>query len=67
MSSVEAIATLLTKVFGFAVGSKTYDDMTREHKLKILLEGINVALDQGDSDSVDRLFAEYRQLRQQTS
>lgn len=66
MSSVEAIAVLLTKVFGFAVGSKTYEEMTREKKLKTLSEGMDVAIDNGDAESADRLFNEYRELRRQT-
>lgn len=65
MSAVEAVATLLTKVLGFAVGAKTYEEMSREKQLSTLMAGIKAAIMDGDDVAADRLLSEYRELRDQ--
>ena len=67
MGDVGAVATLLTKVFGFVVDADGLKTMKREHQLEVIHAGIKVALDKGDTDAVDMLFAQYRELSKSTS
>jgi cyanophycinase-like exopeptidase len=63
---VSAVATLLTKVFGFAVDENGYQELTRENKLKLIGRGINDAIAKNDWPACDALFGQYRELYQQT-
>jgi hypothetical protein len=63
---IAEVATLLTKVFGFAVDANGYQELSRENKLKWLMRGINDALSNNDRATADALFGEYRELREQT-
>lgn len=63
---VGAVATLLSAVFGFAVDPTGYEQLTRDNKLKFLMRGINECIAKNDWARTDVLFAEYRELRQQT-
>jgi len=62
MGDIGAVATLLSKVFGFVVDADGLKTMKREHQLEVIHAGIKVALDKGDTDAVDQLFAQYREL-----
>lgn len=66
MGDVGAIASLLSKLFGFAVDANGFAEMSREHKLKWIMRGINDAIAQNDPASADALFAAYRELYQET-
>jgi len=62
MGDIGAVATFLTKVFGFVVDPTGYAAMKREHEMEVLHAGIKIALDKGDIPAVDVLFDRYRQL-----
>jgi hypothetical protein len=64
--AIAAVAELLSKVFGYAVDPNGYEQLSRENKLKFLARGINEAIAKEDWASCDLLFAQYRELRQQT-
>lgn len=66
MGDVGAVAKLLSEVFGFVVDPDGYEQLTRENKLKFLTRGINECIHKDDWARVDTLFAQYRELRQQT-
>lgn len=63
---ITAIATLLSKVFGFIVDADGYEQLARENKLKLIQRGINDAIANNDWASCDALFIRLRELRQQT-
>lgn len=63
---VGLVAGLLTKVLGFAVGDTTFAELSRENKLKMIMRGINEAIAKDDWGTCDALFAEHRDLLQQT-
>jgi len=67
MGDVGAVATLLTKIFGFVVDPEGLKTMKREHQLEVIHAGIKVALDKGDTDAVDMLMQQYRELSKATS
>ena len=64
MSDVEAVATLISQVFGFVVGSKDLGTMKREHQQELVHAAFKIALDKGDSDAADACFAQLRELSQ---
>lgn len=64
--AIAAVAELLSKVFGYAVDPTGYEQLSRENKLKFLMRGVNAAIEQGDWEACDKLFAQYRELKQQT-
>lgn len=66
MGDIGAVATLLSKIFGFVVDPDGLKTMKREHELEVIHAGIQVALDKGDHDAVDLLMQRYRELRQAT-
>lgn len=63
---VTAVAELLTKALGFAVGGTTFGELTRENKLKMIMRGINEAIAKNDWVTCDALFGEHRELLHQT-
>jgi hypothetical protein len=63
---VGLVAKLLGEIFGFVVEPTGYEQLSRENKLKMLMRGINECIKKDDWASADLLFAEYRELRQQT-
>ena len=63
---ITAVAELLTKALGFAVGGATFGELTRENKLKLCMRGLNEAIAKDDWATCDALFGELRDLRQQT-
>lgn len=63
---VTAVATLLTKALGFAVGEQSYGELTRENKLKLIMRGINEAIAKNDWATCDSLFGEHRELLHET-
>lgn len=63
---ITAVATLLTKAFGFAVDPTGYAALSRENKLKAMERGINDAISKNDWPTCDSLFNELRELRNQT-
>lgn len=67
MGDVGAVATLLSKIFGFVVDPDGLRAMKREHELEVIHAGIKVALDKGDCDAMDVLFDRYRELSKATS
>ena len=67
MGDIGAVATLLTKVFGFVVDPTGLSKMKREHLLQEIMRGIDEAIAKRDMAAADELFAHYRELRRQTS
>lgn len=63
---VGLVAKLLSEILGFIVDPDGYEQLTRENKLKFLMRGINECITKDDWVRGDLLFAEYRELRQQT-
>ena len=63
---VGLVAKLLSEIFGFVVDPDGYEQLTRDNKLKFLMRGINEAIPKDDWARADCLFANYRELRQQT-
>lgn len=63
---ITAIATLLTKALGFAVGDTTFGELTREHQLKLIMRGINEAIAKDDWGTCDALFGKHRELLHET-
>ena len=63
---VGLVAGLLTKIFGWAVDPDGFAKMKLDHQLEVIHSGIKVALDRGDSDAVDALFEQYRELSRRT-
>jgi hypothetical protein len=61
-AAIAAVATLLTKVFGFVVDPDGLAMMRLEHRIEVIAAGVRIAIKQKDLDAVDRLFTEYRQL-----
>ena len=66
MGDVGAVATLLSKVFGFVVDADGLATMKREHELEVIRAGIKVALDKNDWPSADLLFQRLRELSDAT-
>jgi len=62
---VGAVATLLNTWSKFFLDPDGYKSMTREAKLKHLREAIDVALEHQAYDAADRVFSEYRRLREE--
>jgi hypothetical protein len=62
--AVGAVATLLTKIFGFVVDPTGLAAMKREHELEVIHAAYKIALDRGDTDAVDALLARLRELSQ---
>ncbi len=63
---ITAIATLLTKALGFAVGDTTFSELTRENQLKLIMRGINDSISRDDWATCDALFERHRELLHQT-
>ena len=63
---VGAVATLLSKLFGFAVDPDGYEQLARENKLKLIQRGIDDAISKHDWIACDALFVKLRDLKQQT-
>ena len=66
MGDVGAVATLLSKVLGFAVDPTGYEQLSRENQLKILMRGMNESISKDDWPTCDLLFGQYRELKQRT-
>ena len=62
MGDIGAVATLLTKVFGFIVDPDKLGAMKLEHRIEVIHAGLKVAIDKKDYDAIDMLFNEYREL-----
>jgi predicted nucleic acid-binding Zn finger protein len=60
--AIAALATLLTKVFGFVVDPAGLGAMKTEHRLEVIHAGIKVAISKKDYDAIDVLFDNYREL-----
>ena len=63
---IGAVAKLLSEIFGFIVDPDGFEQLTRENKLKFLMRGMNECIAKNDWPRADLLFANYRELRQQT-
>lgn len=63
---VGLVAKLLSEILGFAVDPTGFEQLTRENKLKFLMRGINESIATNDWARADMLFAQYRELKQQT-
>lgn len=63
---VGLVAELLSKVFGWAVDPDGLAQLRLDGQLKMIMRGINEAIAKDDWASVDRLFAQYRELRNRT-
>jgi hypothetical protein len=63
MGDVGAVAELLSRIFGWAVSPSGFALMRLEHQLKIMREGIDIAIDKGDVVRADLLYEQYRRLR----
>lgn len=63
---ITAIATLLTKALGFAVGDTTFGELTRENQLKLIMRGLNEAISKDDWVTCDALFERHRSLLHET-
>jgi hypothetical protein len=63
---IGAVATLLSKVFGFVVDPDGYEQLKRDNKLALIARGIDEAIANRDWPTCDLLFGELRALRQQT-
>ena len=62
MGDIAAVATLLTKVFGFIVDPTGLAKMKIEHQIEVIHAGIKIAIEQKDYDTIDMLFDKYREL-----
>ena len=62
MGDISAIATLLTKIFGFIVDPEGLKSMKLEHELEVIHAGIKIAISKQDYDAIDVLFNRYREL-----
>ena len=63
---ITSISELVREVFGFAVGSNTYEQMSRKDKLAKWAEAYNEALDRNDMARCDAILNVMRDFRQQT-
>ena len=65
---ITSISELVREVFGFAVGSKNYDEMSREAKLTRWEQGYNEALTKTPPDMAvcDAILNVMRDLRRHT-
>jgi len=61
-AAIAAVATLLTKVFGFFVDPDQFAQMQLNHRIEVISAGVRIAILKKDMDAVDRLFSEYRLL-----
>ena len=61
-AAIAAVATLLTKVFGFVVDPDGLAQMQLEHRLEVISAGVRIAIAKKDYDALDTLFTEYRML-----
>ena len=61
-AAIAAVATLLTKVFGFFVDPDQFAQMQLNHRIEVISAGVRIAISKKDYDAVDRLFTEYRLL-----
>ena len=60
--AITAVATLLTKVFGFVVDPEGLAKMKLENQIDIIHAGVKIAIRNQDSDAADLLFERYREL-----
>jgi hypothetical protein len=62
MGDIGAVASLLSKVFGFIVDPTGLAAMKLEHRIEVIHAGIKIAIAKKDIDAIDVLFNEYREL-----
>ena len=62
MTDIGAIATLLSKIFGFVVDPDGLAAMRREYKIEVLNAAFKIAMDKGDVVALDLLFTTLREL-----
>jgi len=60
--AIAAVATLLTKVFGFAVDPEGFSAMKVEHQIEVIHAGVKIAIAKQDYAAIDVLFEQYREL-----
>lgn len=63
---VGLVAKVLSEVFGFAVDPDGLEQMKIEHRIEVIHAGVVIARKQRDTDRLDILFAEYRELSRHT-
>ncbi len=61
-AAIAAVATLLTKVFGFFVDPDQFGQMQLEHKLEVISAAVRIAILKKDVPAIDQCYTAYRQL-----
>jgi len=61
-AAIAAVATMLTKVFGFVVDPDGLQQMKLEHRIEVISAGMRIAISKKDYAAIDMLFSEYRLL-----
>jgi len=62
--AITAVASLLTKVFGFVVDPEGLSAMKLEHRIEVVHAAVKIAISKKDYEAIDILFDEYRELSQ---
>lgn len=59
---VGLVAKFLSELFGFATNETGYAKLAKEHRLKLIREGIREAINQNNGPALDAFFDELRDL-----